>query len=52
MIGVGTLSKRLRSTPPAFNEIRVDGDRFETLARTMSPAPVRPVNQAVAAGEL
>jgi 3',5'-cyclic AMP phosphodiesterase CpdA len=39
MIGAGTLSKRLRSSPPAFNEIRVDGRRFETLSRTQSPAP-------------
>ncbi len=52
MIGAGTLSKRVRSTPPAFNEIRVDGGRFETLARTMSPAPVQPVNQAMASGQL
>ena len=52
MIGAGTLSKRVRSTPPAFNELRVDGGRIEALARTMSPAPVRPVNEAVAAGDV
>jgi 3',5'-cyclic AMP phosphodiesterase CpdA len=39
MIGAGTLSKRVRNSPPAFNEIRVEGTHFETLARTMSPAP-------------
>ena len=39
LIGAGTLSKRLRHSPPAFNEIRVDGRRFETIARTMSPQP-------------
>jgi 3',5'-cyclic AMP phosphodiesterase CpdA len=39
MIGAGTLSKRTRGSPPAFNEIKVDGGRFETLARTLSPEP-------------
>lgn len=51
MIGAGTLSKRVRSTPPAFNEIRVDGARIEAIARTMSSATPKPVNEAVAAGE-
>ena len=44
LIGAGTLSKRLRSTPAAFNEIRFDGDRFETLSRTRSPAPKQPIS--------
>ncbi len=35
MIGAGTLSKRTRGSPPAFNEIRVEGGRFETIARTL-----------------
>lgn len=39
LIGAGTLSKRLRHSPPAFNELRVAGRRFETISRTMSPAP-------------
>lgn len=39
LIGAGTLSKRLRHSPPAFNELRVEGRRFETISRTMSPAP-------------
>ncbi len=39
MIGAGTLSKRTRGSPPAFNEIRIDGGVFETLARTLSPEP-------------
>ena len=34
MIGAGTLSVRTRNSPPGFNEIRVDGTRFETIART------------------
>lgn len=39
LIGAGTLSKRLRHSPPAFNEIRSEGRHFETIARTMGPAP-------------
>ena len=39
LIGAGTLSKRLRHSPPAFNEIRSEGRRFETISRTMSSAP-------------
>ena len=43
MIGAGTLSRRTRHSPPAFNEIRVaDGD-FVTLSRTLSQAPVEVV---------
>jgi 3',5'-cyclic AMP phosphodiesterase CpdA len=52
MIGAGTLSKRTRATPPAFNEIRVDGDRFETLIRTFSPAPKQPISSTTEAGRL
>lgn len=33
LIGAGTLSERVRATRPSFNEIRVDGGRFETVAR-------------------
>lgn len=39
MIGAGTLSKRTRNSPPAFNELRIDGGTFETVARTMSLDP-------------
>ena len=35
MIGAGTLSKRTRGSPPAFNEIRVEGGRFVTVPRTL-----------------
>jgi 3',5'-cyclic AMP phosphodiesterase CpdA len=39
MIGAGTLSKRLRHSPPAFNELRVTGQgRLETTARVMAGA--------------
>ena len=50
MIGAGTLSIRVRTSPPAFNEIRIDGDRFETLVRTLSPEPKRPISETVEAG--
>lgn len=33
LIGAGTLSERVRSKPPSFNEIRIDGTSFETIAR-------------------
>ena len=35
LIGAGTLSERVRATPPSFNEIRVAGGAFETRIRTM-----------------
>ncbi len=35
LIGAGTLSERVRATPPSFNEIRVEGREFETIVRTM-----------------
>lgn len=50
LIGAGTLSKRLRTTPPAFNEIRIAGDRFETLSRTQSEAPKRSISETTEAG--
>ncbi|WP_022687830.1 metallophosphoesterase family protein [Sphingomonas phyllosphaerae] len=50
MIGAGTLSKRTRNSPPAFNEIRVAGDRFETLVRTMSAEPAHPISGMTSAG--
>lgn len=50
MIGAGTLSKRTRGSPPAFNEIRVDRDRFETLSRTQSPVPKAVISEQTHAG--
>ncbi|MDY1007829.1 MULTISPECIES: metallophosphoesterase family protein [unclassified Sphingomonas] len=35
MIGAGTLSKRTRGSPPAFNELRVTGQQLRTIPRTM-----------------
>jgi 3',5'-cyclic AMP phosphodiesterase CpdA len=36
LIGAGTLSERTRSTPPSFNEIRVEGRAIETIVRAMA----------------
>ncbi|MEZ0243269.1 MAG: metallophosphoesterase [Sphingomonas sp.] len=36
MIGAGTLSERIRAHPPSFNEIRVEGKAFRTVARVMA----------------
>lgn len=35
LIGAGTLSERVRAHPPSFNEIRVEGCAFRTVARVM-----------------
>ena len=35
MIGAGTLSQRVRSTPPSFNELRWDGDRLSVEVRNL-----------------
>jgi 3',5'-cyclic AMP phosphodiesterase CpdA len=45
MIGAGTLSKRVRNSPPAFNEIRIADGRFETIARTMDETPKRVISE-------
>ena len=50
LIGAGTLSKRTRSSPPAFNEIRIDGGRFETVVRTLSREPDRVISLQTRAG--
>lgn len=39
MIGAGTLSKRVRTSRPAFNELRVEGKHLQTTARTLSSVP-------------
>lgn len=39
MIGAGTLSERVRVTPPSFNEIRIEQGRFDVKLRTLSPEP-------------
>jgi len=35
MIGAGTLSERVRESPPSFNEITIDGSAVEVVPRTM-----------------
>ena len=35
MIGAGTLSQRVRSTPPSFNELHWDGERLEVCVRNL-----------------
>ncbi|KLE34300.1 metallophosphoesterase family protein [Aurantiacibacter luteus] len=35
MIGAGTLSQRVRSTPPSFNELTWDGERLEVCVRNL-----------------
>ena len=41
MIGAGTLSQRLRSTPPSFNEIGWDGEALTVRVRTLDEVPTR-----------
>jgi 3',5'-cyclic AMP phosphodiesterase CpdA len=36
LIGAGTLSERLRSTRPSFNELRVDGGQLAVINRVMA----------------
>ncbi|MDE0880237.1 MAG: metallophosphoesterase [Sphingomonas bacterium] len=52
MIGAGTLSRRTRHSPPAFNEIVVTDGKFETLARTMDDAPIQSISETNDAGGL
>lgn len=39
MIGAGTLSQRIRSTPPSFNEITWDGERLMVEVRNLAELP-------------
>ncbi len=41
MIGAGTLSKRIRSTPPSFNEIVIAGDAIQVTARNLEDVASR-----------
>ena len=41
MIGAGTLSQRVRSTPPSFNELRWDGERLEVKVRNLERVATR-----------
>ena len=39
MIGAGTLSKRIRSTPPSFNELSIDGAQIVVRVRNLERVP-------------
>ena len=39
MIGAGTLSQRIRSTPPSFNEITWDGEGLKVEVRNLAEIP-------------
>src|SRR5207253_2002516 len=39
MIGAGTLSQRIRSTPQSFNEITWNGETLEVHARNLAEVP-------------
>jgi len=41
MIGAGTLSQRIRSTPPSFNELTWDGAALHVRARNLDEVPTR-----------
>lgn len=38
-VGAGTLSERLRSTPPSFNELVIEGEALTVVVRTMDDQP-------------
>ena len=39
MIGAGTLSERVRDTPPSYNEVRIKDGAFDVVLRTFDAAP-------------
>jgi hypothetical protein len=39
MIGAGTLSKRIRSTPPSFNELTLADGRIDVRVRNLEHVP-------------
>ncbi len=41
MIGAGTLSQRVRSTPPSFNELHWDGETLKVRARNLGDVRTR-----------
>lgn len=41
MIGAGTLSQRVRSTPPSFNELRWDGEKLAVEVRNLEDVQTR-----------
>jgi 3',5'-cyclic AMP phosphodiesterase CpdA len=49
LVGAGTLSVRTRENPPSFNEIRIQGGKFETIARRLGEADYKVTEPEVAA---
>ncbi|RIV92333.1 metallophosphoesterase [Aurantiacibacter xanthus] len=41
MIGAGTLSQRIRSTPPSFNELHWDGEQLDVRVRNLEHVDTR-----------
>lgn len=41
MIGAGTLSQRVRSTPPSFNELTLEGETIAVRVRNLEHVPTR-----------
>ena len=39
LIGAGTLSRRIRSTPPSFNELTIDDDGVHVCVRNLAEVP-------------
>ena len=50
-VGAGTLSERLRSTPPSFNELVIEGGELTVLVRTMDDKPPQPLETRETAPE-
>lgn len=46
MIGAGTLSQRIRSTPQSFNEITWDGETLDVRVRSIEDIPTRDMQVA------
>lgn len=40
MIGAGTLSQRIRSTPPSFNDLTIDGVAIDLRVRNLADVPI------------
>lgn len=54
MIGAGTLSRRIRSTPPSFNELTIEGGHVHVKVRTFGediPTPAMQIDDVPADAE-
>lgn len=50
-VGAGTLSERLRSTPPSFNQLDIAGRDLKVVVRTMDAEPPQPLETRAASAE-